>query len=121
MAFRIPGESAGEARFRQRLQRADAAREEHERLTQSMVARKIAHMELEEEMRRWQERMAFDTYLLADRILERLIRMRDENIPKSVDEVWNDEFCEAVRLIPEAKRFLDEAWMDTINKQEEIR
>lgn len=121
MAFRIPGESAGEARFRQRLQRADAVREEQERQSQSMVARKIAHMELEEEMRRWQDRMAFDTYLLADRILERLIRMRDENRPKSADEEWNEEFCEAVRLIPEAKRFLDEAWMDTIKKQEERR
>lgn len=116
MAFRIPGESAGEARFRQRLQRADAVREEQERQAQGMVARKIAHLELEEEMRRWQDRMAFDTYLLADRILERLIRMRDENMPKSVDEEWNDEFCEAVRLIPEAKMFLDDAWMDTIRK-----
>lgn len=121
MAFRIPGESAGEARFRQRLARADAAREEQERLTHDRVSRKIAHLELEEEMRRWQDRMAFDTYLLADRMLEALVRIRDENRPKSADEEWNEEFCEAVRFIPEAKRFLDEAWMDTIKKQEERR
>lgn len=116
MAFRIPGETGREERFRQRLERAEAAREEHDRRMQDRVSRKIAHMELEEEMRRWQERMSFDTYLMADRILERLIRIRDENAPKSPDGEWNEAFCTAVRLIPEARRFLDEAWMDTIRR-----
>ena len=115
MAFRIP-ESAGESRFRQRMERANQARAEQERLQHDIVTRRIAHMELEEEMRRWQARMAFDTYLLADRILEMLERQRDENRPTTYGEEWNEKFCEAVRLIPEAKRFLEEMQIEMVRK-----
>ena len=62
----------------------------------------------EREFREWKERMRFDLALRADEILERLEEQRDRNCPKTPDEEWSREFCEAIRLIPAARRFAQE-------------
>ena len=108
MAFRIPGETAAQSRFRQRMERAQQAQEEQEQRRHEAISRQIEMREHQEEMRRWKERMTFDLYLMAGMILDSLIDQRDRNAPKTADEEWNDSFCEAIRLIPEAKMFLEE-------------
>ena len=66
----------------------------------------------EYELEAWKERMRFDLFLAADRILEMLEKQRDVNIPRSPDETWNPRFCEAIRVIPAARRFAENCLMD---------
>ena len=47
------------------------------------------------------ERMDFDMYCLLGVVLNRLEQQRDQNRPRRYGEEWNDQFCDAVRLIPE--------------------
>ena len=115
MAFRIPGESAAQSRFRQRMERAQQAQEEHEKRRHEAIARQIELREHQEETRRWKERMTFGLYLMAGMILDSLIDQRDRNTPRTPDEPWNGQFCEAVRLIPEAKMFLEEMSIEIID------
>ena len=79
---------------------------EHER-----VRRAVEHRRTQEEFRSWKERMRYDLYLTAGEILKRLERIRDENEPGPDDE-WNDEFCRAIELIPEARRFYEDMAME---------
>lgn len=108
MAFRIPGETAAQSRFRQRMERAQQTREEQEKHLHDVIARRIELREHQEEMQRWKERATFDLYLLAGMILDMLIGQRDANMPKTPDEPWNDLFCDAIRLIPEARTLVEE-------------
>ena len=112
MAFKIPGESPAEERFRKRMERAKQAQEEREKKVQASVSFQIAHREHEEEMRKWQERMSFDMYLLADRILERVEEQIRKHAPKTPEEPWSEEFCNAVRMLPEARQFAKDCMID---------
>jgi hypothetical protein len=105
MAFRIPGETS---RFRQRLERAQQAREEQEKHRHDAIARQIELREQQEEVRLWKEHATFGMYLMSGMILDMLEDQRDANMPKTPDEPWNDLFCEAIRLIPEARMFVEE-------------
>ena len=118
MAYRIPGEGGPSDRFRKRMEMARQAQEENERARHDEIRRQIAYREWMEETRRWKERVEFDIYLISGMILDKLIRQRDENQPAETDGEWNDQFCEAVRLIPEAKRFMEEMSMRVIQKEE---
>lgn len=117
MAFRIPGETSAQSKFRQRLERAQQAQEEQDRRRHEAIERRIAQREWEEETRRWKDRTEFDIYLLAGVILDRLTAQRDENAPKGPDDPWNEKFCEAIWLIPEAKMFLEEMSIKIIQKE----
>ena len=64
------------------------------------------------ELEAWKERMRFDLFLAADRILEMLEEQRDMNMPKYTDDNWNAKFCEAIRVIPAARRFAENCLMD---------
>lgn len=68
----------------------------------------------EREFREWKAKNRFDMFLTADRILEMLEEKRDKNVPRTANETWNRQFCEAVRLIPEAKRFAEDCMMNCI-------
>ena len=105
MAFRIPCDSRT---FRERAERARMARIEQERRQHDIVSRRIAEREFEAEFRHWKDRVEWGLYLVALQILMMLEKQRDDNIPKTPDEPWNDAFCEAVRWIPEARMFLEE-------------
>ena len=115
MGFRIPGND----RFSQRAARAQEAQREQDRERHEKVMRQVKHLELMDETDRWRKRMAFDIQLLAGQILDRLIEQRDRNAPKTADEPWNEEFREAVELIPEARRFLEECMMDCTEVRKE--
>ena len=115
MAFRIPGETVGEARFQQRMERARKAQEEREKRRHEQVIRQIAAREQRERNRQWRERAVFGMFLMADMLLDRLTEMRDRNEPKVPDEPWNEAFCQAIGAIPEAKRFLEEMSIEMID------
>lgn len=76
--------------------------QEHER-----VLRAVEHRRTQEEFRKWKKKMGFDLYLTSIDILKRLEQIRDDNIP-GPDDDWNDEFCMAIELIPEARRFYED-------------
>ena len=63
--------------------------------------------------------MQFDLTLTADDIVRRLEELRDGNVPKTPYEPWNDNFCRAVELLPEARRFSDDCMMDCIKEKKE--
>ena len=74
--------------------------------------------EKQQEMRRqmrenaeWLERFRFDMALLADMIVRALEKQRDENVPKTPYETWNKDFCDAVILLPKARRLADDCMM----------
>ena len=76
--------------------------QEHER-----VLRAVEHRRTQEEFRKWKGKMGFDLYLTSIDILKRLEKIRDDNMP-GPDDDWNDEFCMAIELIPEARRFYED-------------
>ena len=76
--------------------------QEHER-----VLRAVEHRRTQEEFMKWKEKMGFDLYLTSIDILKRLEQIRDDNMPRPDDD-WNDEFCMAIELIPEARRFYED-------------
>ena len=87
----------------------DNALREHEE--NERVRRAIEHRRTQEEFRKWKERMQFDLHLTAGEILKRLEQIRDENEP-GPDDDWNEEFCRAIELIPEARRFVEDMAME---------
>lgn len=70
------------------------------------------------ELAEWKERMQFDLALAADRIVERLEEIRDERRPRTYGD-WDADFCEAVILLPDARRFADDCMMDCIREKRE--
>lgn len=117
MAFKIPGESPSEERFRKRMERARHAQEDRNKQIQTTVSIQVEHRAHEEEMRQFKERMSFDLYLLADKILERIEDQIHDHAPKTQDEPWSKEFCEAVRLLPEARQFREECLMNCTKEE----
>lgn len=73
----------------------------------------------ERAFREWKERMRFDLALTAEDIVRKLEQMRDENRPRTYGDSWNEAFCTAVRLLPEARRFADETMMDCMKEKED--
>lgn len=68
------------------------------------------------EFAEWKERTRFGLALAADQILEKLEECRDRHVPKTKNERWSPQFCEAVRMIPEAQRFAEDCMMDCIGR-----
>lgn len=72
--------------------------------------------EREREFLEWKERRQFDMALTADEIVKRLEEMRDSNTPKTYGEEWNSKFCNAVVLLPEARRYAEDCIMYSIKE-----
>ena len=66
----------------------------------------------------WKDRMRFDLALTAEDLVQRMETIRDEKRPKTYGE-WDSEFCEAVRLLPEARRFAEECMMNCMEVKNE--
>ena len=86
--------------------------EEARRAEKALKMRKEA-----QEFAAWKDRTQWDLFLLADRILEKLEEQRDLNAPKTPDEPWNKKFCEAIRVIPAARRFAENCLMACSGKE----
>ena len=68
------------------------------------------------ELKEQDERMRFDLFLMADAILEKLEEQRDLYTPKTANETWNPIFCNAIRMIPEARRFAERCLDESLKK-----
>ena len=88
--------------------------EKHRQAEKALQARKRAI-----EFQQWQERMQFDMALTADEIVRKLEEQRDRNVPTTVGEKWNNLFCEAVELLPEARMFADDCTMYCMKERKE--
>jgi len=64
----------------------------------------------------WREKAEFDLALGLDRVAEMLEEQRDVNEPKEPDDKWNREFCQAVKLLPSARRLAEECWYGCVKK-----
>lgn len=85
--------------------------------TEAKRAEKALKMRKEaQEFAAWKDRMQFDLALTADQIVQMLEEQRDQNVPKTPNEPWNTRFCEAIRLLPAAKRFAQDCLFNCVRK-----
>lgn len=106
MAFRLPGEGGVSDRFRRRVGRAIEEQEALEHKKNERILLEIERRKREEAERKARDEWIFDQYLMADQILQWLEEQRDANLPVPGKE-WNELFCEAVRMIPEARMYAE--------------
>lgn len=52
----------------------------------------------------------FLVWFTLDKCLQRLEEQRDKNVPRTVDEDWNQDFCNAICKIPEVRSLCKELW-----------
>ncbi len=72
----------------------------------------------ERELAEWKERMRFDLALTAEDIVRRLEEIRDEKRPRTYGD-WDEDFCNAVVLLPEARQFAEDCMMNCIEVKTE--
>ena len=65
------------------------------------------------------ERMRFNLALAADKIVQRMEEIRDDNTPKTAEEPWSEDFTRAVECLPEARRFAEECMMNCTDDRTE--
>ena len=70
------------------------------------------------ELQEWKDRMRFDLALAADMIVERLEDIRDEKRPRTYGD-WDEDFCNAVVLLPEARQFAEDCMMNCMKEKTE--
>lgn len=72
----------------------------------------------EREFAEWKERMRFDLALTAEDIVRKLENVRDEKRPRTYGE-WDDDFCRAVELLPEARQFAEDCMMNSMKEKQD--
>lgn len=72
----------------------------------------------ERELAEWKERMRFDLALTAEDIVRRLEEIRDERRPRTYGD-WDEDFCRAVVLLPDARQFAEDCMMNCIEVKTE--
>ena len=70
------------------------------------------------EFQEWKDRMQFNLFLAADRILQALEEQRDANIPNDPNGPWNRTFVRAVWSIPVARRLVEECMIKSLKEKE---
>lgn len=95
MPYRMPERST----FAERAERARKASGGID----SAIARRVRFEANREWLRKVDERNRFDSFLLADEILDAALRLRDDNRPVSADDPWNGAFCSALTLVRQAR------------------
>ena len=88
----------------------------------------IRKQQREEELRRkhedaedsqWRKRMLFELWMTLEKLQDRMEKQRDTHEPERTDEEWEDAFCDAIRLIPEARNMARGMRLDFANMKEE--
>ena len=100
----------------ERVAKANNYNEERKKKEHDRVQQLLSDRREYEEILEWKERMKFDLFLTADIILEKLEEQRDANEPKTSDEPWNEQFCEAIRLIPIAREFAQQCFAECLKE-----
>lgn len=88
---------------------AERMSQEHERIQRALAERRE-----HEEVCEWKEYMRYEIAMTALQIVMLAEEVRDINAPKSPDEPWNEAFCQAVRMLPEATAFAEDCLADCI-------
>lgn len=70
------------------------------------------------EFQEWKDRMRLDLALAVDLIVEKLEERRDLHAPKTPDEAWDPLFCEAIRVLPAARKFAEKCFAECLKKNE---
>lgn len=81
---------------------------DEERRAKNAIKMRKNRMELDE----WQKRMKFNLALTADDIVRRLETIRDQRRPRTYGEEWDESFCTAVTLLPEARQVSEDMISD---------
>lgn len=68
--------------------------------------------ERERAFHEWKDYARFRLALDADEIVGKLEEQREQHMPKTPYEAWDEKFCEAVEALPEARRFADDCMMN---------
>lgn len=117
MAFRQPWETPRQIAMRQRVDRANSENAEREKKNRISIEHAINHKRLIDETDEWIKQMQFNLYTLAIGITCRLEEQRNANKP--TNENWNDSFCQAIELIPEARMFAEDCIMNCMKEKHE--
>lgn len=100
--------------IRERVNRTNAYNAERKTQEYDRIKQAISLRHEQEEFEEWKKIMRFEIALSAFQIVRKLEDQRDMNVPQPPDFVWNSLFCEAIRMIPEAKRFAQDCWYDCV-------
>lgn len=71
---------------------------------------------MEREQRKAIERMEFDLYVLAGKLVNDLESDIERYRPRRADDEWDERFVQAVRLLPEAEDVAERLAMEVIKK-----
>ena len=99
-----------------RIRRHNIDNAERKQKNDEHIRNAVNHLKQSKEMAQWKSEMKFNMYLLALQIVLRLETIIIENEP-TTDE-WNEDFCKAVELLPEARRFADDCMMNCMEVRE---
>ena len=81
---------------------------DEERRAKNALKMRKNRIELDE----WLKRMKFNLALTADDIVRRLETIRDQRRPRTYGEEWDESFCTAVTLLPEARQVAEDMISD---------
>mgnify|MGYP007022096100 CR=1 FL=1 len=73
---------------------------------------RVENAKRQEEERKQKELDSFEDWKITDMFVEMLEVSRDANVPKTIDEDWNETCCLAIQMIPEARRKARELWLN---------
>ena len=76
-------------------------------MQESEVLRKIKHERSEKAANC---KILFCLWNIMDDKLKALEKIRDEHAPHSLEDEWDDEFCDAIRQIPDVKDVCEDLW-----------
>ena len=100
-----------------RINRANEHNDERKSQEYERIQKMIAERHETEAFQKWKDYMHFEIALLSLQIVRFLEEQRDTNAPKSVDEPWNERFCEAISILPSAREFAQDCFFDCVRKE----
>lgn len=68
----------------------------------------------EREQRKQIEHMEFDLYCMAVKLVDDLEADKEQYRPRTADEAWDERFCNALRMLPEAKELAERLALNVI-------
>jgi len=91
-----------------RLKRAVLESPQHKRMEE--LRAKVVETQLAVEHVKREEQIAFQLWEESDNTVKILERIRDDNMPKSPDDEWNEKFCLAIQMLPDAIERAENLW-----------
>ena len=89
--------------------------EEQRRAEMALQRRRERHEFVE-----WKKKRTYDLCLIAERIEDRLKDTRETYRPRTYGE-WDERFCEAVKALPEARKFSEECLVNNMIENMKVK